>query len=59
MDTDSHSTTHSERKPLWSGVWKVFFFVVFVALVFLLAQSMVEHRFFQGERVHSNGSVGQ
>ena len=26
---------------------------------FLLAHSMVEHRFFEGGRYHANGSVGQ
>lgn len=38
---------------------KILFIVVFFVLVLLLSQSMVNHRFFQGERVHDNGSVGQ
>ena len=59
METELRPTTHPERKPPWSGIWKVFCFAVFLALLVLLAQSMVEHRFFQGERVHSNGSIGQ
>jgi hypothetical protein len=33
--------------------------VLFFVLVLLLAESMVNHRFFQGQRVHDNGSVGQ
>jgi hypothetical protein len=32
---------------------------VFFLLVLLLGLSMVHHRFFRGERVHQNGSVGQ
>jgi hypothetical protein len=32
---------------------------LFVVIVFLLGLSMVHHRFFQGQRVHHNGSVGQ
>lgn len=30
-----------------------------LASFFLLGQSMVEHRFFEGGRYHANGSVGQ
>jgi hypothetical protein len=32
--------------------------VLFV-LILLLGLSMVHHRFFQGQREHSNGSLGQ
>jgi hypothetical protein len=32
---------------------------LFVGLLLLLGLSMVHHRFFQGGRVHQNGSVGQ
>lgn len=66
MTTHSDSAGHGEPKshehefPHW--VYRV----VGVALVagllgsfFLLAQSMVEHRFFEGGRYHANGSVGQ
>jgi hypothetical protein len=35
------------------------FLAVLAFLFFLLGQSMVHHRFFQGGRVHRNGSIGQ
>jgi hypothetical protein len=39
---------------------KHFLFVLLLAvLFFMLGHSMVRHRFFQGGRVHRNGSVGQ
>jgi len=39
---------------------KHFLFVLLLAvLFFILGHSMVRHRFFQGGRVHRNGSVGQ
>jgi hypothetical protein len=28
-------------------------------IFFLLGQTMLRHRFFQGERSHRNGSIGQ
>jgi hypothetical protein len=41
------------------GLLKFVFIVVLTALIFLLAHSMVEHRFFPGGALHPNGSVGQ
>jgi len=35
------------------------FALLLAVLFFLLGQSMVHHRFFQGGRVHRNGSIGQ
>jgi hypothetical protein len=40
-------------------VGKVLLVAVLFVLFFLLGQSMVRHRFFQGGRYHANGSVGQ
>jgi hypothetical protein len=43
------NTKHSEVGPSpWLGLVKFLFLVVMVGLVFLLAQSMVDHRFFRG-----------
>ena len=47
-----------EKRVRLGGLLK-FLFVVLIGLIFLLAQSMVEHRFFQGGVLHPNGSVGQ
>jgi hypothetical protein len=35
------------------------FAAVLAVILFLLGQSMVRHRFFQGGREHRNGSIGQ
>ncbi len=43
----------------WLGIARFLFVVVLVILFFLLGQSMVRHRFFQGGQYHRNGSVGQ
>jgi hypothetical protein len=59
MKENLAQTTAAEPKPNLAGILKIAFVVLFVVLVFLLTQSMVEHRFFEGQRVHDNGSVGQ
>ena len=45
----------------WPGgrIAKAILIVVLAAMLFLLGQSMARHRFHQGGRHHSNGSVGQ
>jgi hypothetical protein len=48
-----------EKRVRLAGLLKFLFIVVLTALIFLLAQSMVEHRFFRGGALHPNGSVGQ
>lgn len=59
MANDANSSTPPERGiPLFQAL-KIGFIVLFTVLVLLLGLSMVHHRFFQGERVHRNGSVGQ
>lgn len=59
MANDETSPPDPEREtPLLQAI-KIGFIALFVVLVFLLGLSMVHHRFFRGERVHHNGSVGQ
>jgi len=59
MANDANSSTPSEREtPLYQAL-KIGFIALFAVLLLLLGLSMVHHRFFQGERVHRNGSVGQ
>jgi hypothetical protein len=43
--------------PFWAGVIKFTLFVTLVGLMFLLAESMVEHRFLQGGWVDESGRV--
>jgi hypothetical protein len=47
------------RKPSLGRVWTTILVAVLTVLTFLLGRSMEQHRFFQGGRVHLNGSVGQ
>jgi hypothetical protein len=59
METGSNIAPQPERKPSTLGILKFLFVVVLFVLFLLLARSMVNHRFFQGQRVHLNGSLGQ
>jgi len=59
MASSLNTTGPAGRKPPSFGI-KQFLFVVFLAVIFfLLGQSMLHHRFFEGGRLHRNGSVGQ
>ena len=59
MDKDANPAARPEQKRPMSGVITTLFVTIFVLLVFLLGVSMVHHRFFRGQRVHQNGSIGQ
>ncbi len=59
MDKDANLAARPKQKPPLAGIVTFLFVIVFFFLVLLLGVSMVHHRFFQGQRVHSNGSVGQ
>ena len=59
MDKDANSAAGPEQKRPLRGIITILFVMVFFLLVLLLGMSMVHHRFFQGEREHRNGSVGQ
>jgi hypothetical protein len=59
MASSLNTTDPAGPKPPSFGIGH-FLFVVFLAvLFFLLGHSMVRHRFFEGGRVHRNGSIGQ
>jgi hypothetical protein len=58
MTTDSNTTPPTGPEPSF-GIGKLLFAVFLAVLFLLLGHSMVQHRFFQGGRVHRNGSVGQ
>jgi hypothetical protein len=57
--TTLNTTDRTGSKPPSFGIGQFLFVVVLVVVLFLLGQSMVRHRFFEGQRVHRNGSVGQ
>ena len=59
MTTDLNATDPSGQKPPSFGIGQFLLIVVLAVILFLLGHSMVRHRFFQGGRVHRNGSVGQ
>jgi hypothetical protein len=59
METGSNLAPQTERRPPSGRIWIVVLAAILFVLLFLLGRSMVEHRFFRGERVHQNGSVGQ
>jgi uncharacterized membrane protein (DUF485 family) len=59
MDKNANSAARLEQKSRLSGIITVLFVTVFFFLVLLLGMSMVHHRFFEGQRVHQNGSLGQ
>jgi len=59
MASQSNMQDPEGRKPPSFGT-REFLFAVFLAIIFfLLGHTMVRHRFFQGQRVHRNGSIGQ
>lgn len=51
------TTDPEERRLRWVGFAKFLFIVVLTVLIFLLAQSMVRHRFFQGGSNNQNNSL--
>jgi len=59
MKSDVNAAAEPEPKQPSYGFLRILFVIVFFVLALLLGLSMVHHRFFQGEREHPNGSVGQ
>jgi hypothetical protein len=57
MTTNSNRTAPAGRKSPWFGIGKFLLLVVLVVTFFLLAQSMVRHRFFRGGGLNRNGSI--
>jgi hypothetical protein len=57
--TTLNTTDLAGSKPPSFGIGRFLFVVVLVVMLLLLGQSMVRHRFFGGQRVHRNGSIGQ
>ena len=57
MTTDLDTTAAEERRSMWLGIGKFLFIVVLALLFFLLAHSMVRHRFFRGGWRNRHGSI--
>jgi hypothetical protein len=57
MTTDPDTRVPEERSPMWLGIGKLLFIVVLALLFFLLAHSMVRHRFFRGGWRNQHGSI--
>ena len=57
MTTDLDTTAAEERRSMWLGIGKFLCIVVLALLFFLLAQSMVGHRFFRGGWRNQHGSI--
>jgi hypothetical protein len=59
MRTPWDALDPEDRRVRMRGLLKALFIIALTVLIFLLAQSMVEHRFFQGGVMKSNGAIGQ
>jgi hypothetical protein len=59
MADSLNSTDPAGQKPPTFGTREFLFVALLAVLFFLLGHSMVRNRFFQGGRVHRNGSIGQ
>ena len=57
MTTDLETTEPEERRSNWLGIGKLLLIVVLALLFFLLAHSMVRHRFFRGGWRNQHGSI--
>ena len=49
--------THADSKPSWIVIIKFLLLVVFVVLLFVLAQSMVRHRFHRGGWINHHDTL--
>ena len=59
MTNDANPSPDPERESSLFQIVTIAFVALFFGAVLMLGISMVHHRFFQGQRVHRNGSVGQ
>jgi hypothetical protein len=59
MTTDLKPTDPKREKSPWFRVGQFLFLVALAIAFFLLGQSMVRHRFFQGSRMDRHGHIRQ
>ena len=48
MTLNANTTGPAARQSPWLGIVKLLFIVILIAIIFLLGQDMVRHRFFGG-----------
>jgi hypothetical protein len=58
MTADSNAPSGEGRKPPKPGIATFIWIVVLVVILFMLAHTMVHHRFHRGGRANPNGTTG-
>jgi hypothetical protein len=58
MTADSNASPGPGRRPLRRRIWTFIWIAILVAILFLLARTMVHHRFHRGGRANPNGTIG-
>jgi hypothetical protein len=48
MSDDANAKRTSQRRPPWFAITRILFAAILIAVIYLLAQDMVRHRFFRG-----------
>jgi len=48
MNDELNATGASERRSDWFGITRLLFVAILIAVIYLLAEDMVGHRFFRG-----------
>ena len=59
MATDLKPTGYGREKLPWFHIGQILFLIALVVGFYLLGQSMVHHRFFQGGRIDRYGHIKQ
>ncbi len=59
MTINANTTGPAERQSPWLGIVKFLFLFILVAIIFLLGQDMVRHRFFRGGWVDQHDVLRQ
>jgi hypothetical protein len=59
MTTNPNAAVPERRETPWIRFAKFLLLAIFIVAVYLLALSMVHHRFFQGGRIDRYGHVTQ
>jgi hypothetical protein len=57
MTNNSDKATRTREKSPWFQIGQFLFLIGLAVSVFLLAQSMVHHRFFRGGWIDQNGTL--
>jgi hypothetical protein len=48
MTSDLNTVSTSQRRSPWLGIARILFVAILIAVIYLLAEDMVGHRFFRG-----------